>query len=313
MKKKCTISIYKTIPGNTFTAVVLVTIMLFSVRVNAQADSVKAKIEETPTMLSPSFELLTVQKTDGSIDLKAAIKAKVKGTFIKLPLLKVKFLLITDTTEKELGFLITDRNGKAVFTCKPGSVEAGKEGSLHFKSVYAGNKSIEAAEAEVTVKRGKLEISPVKDDSLFKVKVKFTDLSGGPDSIAANTAVSVFVKRSFNPLKLGEGTTDESGEAIIEIPAKLPGDAKGNITLLARIDENENYGNLEAALAQPWGVSVSDKLQDMPRALWSAHPPLWMLITFIVLVGTVWGHYIVIIYELFRLRKEEPHTTATHS
>lgn len=313
MKKKCTISIYKTILGNTFTAVVLVTIMLFSVRVNAQADSVKAKAEETPTMLSPSFELLTVQKTDGSIDLKAAIKAKVKGTFIKLPLLKVKFLLITDTTEKELGFLITDRNGEAVFTCKPGSVEAGKEGSLHFKAVYAGNKSIEAADAEVTVKRGKLEISPVKDDSLFKVKVKFTDLSGGPDSIAANTTVSVFVKRSFNPLKLGEGTTDESGEAIIEIPAKLPGDAKGNITLLARIDENENYGNLEAALAQPWGVSVSDKLQDMPRALWSAHPPLWMLITFIILVGTVWGHYIVIIYELFRLRKEEPHTTATHS
>jgi hypothetical protein len=311
MKKNCTISIYKTILGNTFTAVVLVIIMLFSVRVNAQADSVKAK--ETPTMLSPSFELLTVQKTDGSIDLKAAIKAKVKGTFIKLPLLKVKFLLITDTTEKELGFLITDRNGKAVFTCKPGSVEAGKEGSLHFKAVYAGNKSIEAADAEVTVKRGKLEISPVKDDSLFKVRVKFTDLSGGPDSIAANTTVSVFVQRSFNPLKLGEGTTDESGEAIIEIPAKLPGDAKGNITLLARIDENENYGNLEAALAQPWGVRVSDKLQDMPRALWSAHPPLWMLITFIILVGTVWGHYIVIIYELFRLRKEEPHTTATHS
>jgi heme/copper-type cytochrome/quinol oxidase subunit 2 len=55
------------------------------------------------------------------------------------------------------------------------------------------------------------------------------------------------------------------------------------------------------------GKPVSDKDQVAPRALWSAHPPLWMMITFIVLMVTVWGHYVVIVYELFRLRKEEPH------
>lgn len=291
--------------------VMLIIAMFLPQWAGAQADSSNAK--ETPAMLSPALELVSVQKTDGSIDLKTAIKAKVKGTFIKLPLLKVKFLLITDSAEKELGFLITDRNGKAVFNCKPGSAGPDKEGKLHFKAVYAGNKSMEAADAEVTVKRGKLEIIPVEEDSLLTVKVKFTDLSGGPDSLAANATVSVFVQRTFNPLKLGEATTDESGEATIEVPAKLPGDGKGNITLLARIDENENYGNLEAAVVKSWGVPVSDKLQNMPRALWSAHPPLWMLITFIILVGTVWGHYVVIIYELFRLRKEEPHEVKTHS
>jgi hypothetical protein len=48
----------------------------------------------------------------------------------------------------------------------------------------------------------------------------------------------------FSALKLGEGKTDEAGEALIEIPNNLPGDAKGNISLLARLDENEVYGNL---------------------------------------------------------------------
>jgi hypothetical protein len=118
--------------------------------------------------------------------------------------------------------------------------------------------------------------------------------------------LGIFVHRSFNPLKVGEGTTDVNGEATIEIPKNLPGDAKGNITLLAKLDESELYGNLEASVIQQWGTPVSDKLEEQPRALWSPHAPLWMMITFIILMCTVWGHYLVIIIQLFRLRKEEP-------
>lgn len=168
---------------------------------------------------------------------------------------------------------------------------------------------METAEAEVTVKKARLEITPVKEDSVLSVKVRFVDEAGEATAVKDAT-VGIYVQRSFNPLKLGEGTTDENGEATVEIPAELPGDAKGNIVLMAKIDENEIYGNLLAKNTQQWGVPVSDKLKELPRALWSAHPPLWMLITFIVLVGTVWGHYVVIIFELFRLRKEEPQPPA---
>jgi hypothetical protein len=128
----------------------------------------------------------------------------------------------------------------------------------------------------------------------------------GTETPVKETVLGIFVKRLFNPIKVGEGTTDEAGEATIEVPKNLPGDAKGNITLLVKLDENETYGNLEASVLQPWGTPVSDKMSDLPRALWSTHPPLWMLITFIILVGTVWSHYLVIIIQLFRLRKEEP-------
>jgi hypothetical protein len=116
-------------------------------------------------------------------------------------------------------------------------------------------------------------------------------------------------------MKIGEGTTDENGEASVEIPNNLPGDAKGNITLLVKLDESETYGYLEAAAVEKWGIPVSDKIEDQPRSLWSSHPPLWMLITFIILMAAVWGHYIVIVYELFRLRKEQPNTAdnATNS
>ena len=86
----------------------------------------------------------------------------------------------------------------------------------------------------------------------------------------------------------------------------MPGDDKGNITLLARLEENETYGNLKASVMQQCGTPVSSELKDIPRALWSPHPPIWMLVTFVVLMSAVWGHYLVIIIQLIRLRKEEP-------
>ncbi|MBK7432706.1 MAG: hypothetical protein IPI66_01675 [Chitinophagaceae bacterium] len=277
---------------------------------SAMSDSAKATevvAEETPALLSPALDFITVQKGDNTIDLKAALRTKFKGSSIVLPYLKVKFLLVTDTAEKEIGFAITNLNGKAVLNCKAEGLQTDKEGKLHFKAVFSGNKSLEATEGEMTIKRARLEITPVKEDSLLTVKVKLIDLGTGTETPVDKATLGVFVKRMFNPLKIGEGTTDETGEAVVEIPQKLPGDAKGNINLLVRLDENELYGNLEASVAQPWGVPVSDKIVEQPRALWSAHPPIWMLVTFIILMVAVWGHYIVIVFELFRLRKEEPH------
>ena len=265
--------------------------------------------QEESSLISPSLEFITVQKSNNTIDLKAALKAKVKGNFYVLPLIKISFVQVTETEEKVLGFVITDRNGKAVFNVKADSLLTDKEGKLLFKAVYAGNKQMEAAEEEVTIKRARLEIVPVKDDSLYSVTVKLIDIATGTEIPVPETALGVFVHRSFNPLKLGEGTTDENGEASVEIPKNLPGDAKGNITLMARLDENEIYGNMEASVVQKWGIPVSDVIENQPRALWSSHPPVWMLVTFILLMAIVWGHYIVIIYQLLRLRKEEPHPT----
>ncbi|MBL0144723.1 MAG: hypothetical protein IPP48_02190 [Chitinophagaceae bacterium] len=220
---------------------------------------------------------------------------------------KITFVQINGDTEKELGFVITDNNGKAVLNIKADSVKTDNEGKLHFKAVYAGNKQTDPAEEEVTIKRARLEITPVKEDSLLSVQVKLIDIGTGTEKPVAETALGIFVNRLFNPLKIGEGTTDENGEATVEIPGNLSGDAKGNITLLAKLDENETYGNLEASSVQKWGTPVSDKIEDQPRALWSSHPPIWMLVTFIILMVVVWGHYIVIVYEMLRLRKEEPH------
>ncbi|MBS1512710.1 MAG: hypothetical protein JST86_17840 [Bacteroidetes bacterium] len=271
--------------------------------VHAQADSVA---KDAPEKLSPSIEFTATQKTGDSVGFKAVLKAKFKGAFIKLPLMKISFSQTGDSAAKDLGFAITNDDGVATFTSKINPV-ADKEGKVHFKASFAGNKAMESAEEEASAKRARLSIMLEKADSTLSAKVKLVDLSTGTEQPVKETVVGVYVNRYFSPLKIGEGTTDENGEAVIDVPNNLPGNAKGDITLLAKIDENENYGYLEAAATQKWGTPVSDKIEQQPRALWSSHPPLWMLITFIILMGIVWGHYIVIVVQLFRLRKEEPH------
>jgi hypothetical protein len=57
-----------------------------------------------------------------------------------------------------------------------------KEGKLNFKASFAGKDSIEAATEVVTVKRARLEITPVKEDSLLTVKVKLIDVGTGTET-----------------------------------------------------------------------------------------------------------------------------------
>jgi hypothetical protein len=314
MKQSFKITKYKKILRQLIIAGTFILILLPS-RSFAQTDSIiktDSVIKEEPaaaeesSLISPSLEFISVQKGDKGINLNASLQAKVKGTVIKLRLLKITFLQVTEDAEKVLGFVITDGFGKAVFNIKAEQLQTDKEGKLHFKAMFAGNKQMAPADGEVTIKRARLEITPVKEDTILSVKVKLIDVGTGTEIPVPETALGIFVQRSFKPLKIGEGTTDVNGEATVEVPNDLPGDAKGDITLLVKLDENEIYGNLEAAVVQKWGVPVSDKLNELPRALWSAHPPYWMMITFIILMSTVWGHYLVIIIQLFRLRKEEP-------
>lgn len=287
----------------------------------AAADTAAVPVTEEPaaeepaeeeSLISPSIEFLGVQKADNSIDLKAGLKAKVKGQFMNLYKMKVSFFQVMGEEERELGFAITDGRGKAVFNVKAdSSLKADAEGKVYFKAVFAGNKAMESAEEFTEFKRARLEITPIKEDSLLSVQVKLVDIGTGEEIPVPETLVGIFVKRHFNPLKVGEGTTDENGEALVEFPLGLPGDTAGNLTLIAKLDENEVFGNLEATVVAPkWGVPVSNIIEDQPRALWSSHPPLWMLITFIVLMLVVWGHYVVIVYELFRLKKEQPKEAA---
>src|SRR5688572_13658401 len=130
----------------------------------AQTDSsAKSEVKETSTY-APLITFISVQKSNNSVDLKATVQAKIGGTLTKLQGLKIEFTITSDSLTKKLGEAITDSRGFVIFNCKPDQLTSDAEGKLNFKASFAGKDSIESAEELVSVKRARLEITPLKED-----------------------------------------------------------------------------------------------------------------------------------------------------
>lgn len=113
--------------------------------------------------------------------------------------------------------------------------------------------------------------------------------------------VIFLVKKSFGSLPLGDAvTTDEHGEATADFPTDIPGDAQGNLTVLAKVEENDQTGELLASKETNWGVPTTVKDTVDRRALWATadNAPLPLVITVVSLVALVWG---IIFYMLYQL------------
>lgn len=260
----------------------------------------EAEVPETPVA---RVSLVCIQAADDSICLNATVKAKVGGVLSTLSGINVLFYRVGADTADLLGKAATNNRGVAVLKTPSAGARPGEDSTVTFSAKSEPMPSLEEGEDEISFKKAILTLTPVEGDSSNEITVLV--LAGGKGGTPIpEMEVGLYVKRLFSYLKVGEGTTDENGEAVIAFPTGLPGDAQGNLTIVARVDEHEVYGNLSATIQQAWGKPISEEAGKMPRALWSHTPPLWMVITFAILMTVVWGHFIVIIYELFRLKHE---------
>jgi hypothetical protein len=106
----------------------------------------------------------------------------------------------------------------------------------------------------------------------------------------------------FSLLPIGEAKLDETGSASVEFPASLPGDKQGNITIIARFEENAEFGNVEKKSTLKWGLPSAYSVPAGHRALWTKTAPKWMIYSLSVLLSGVWGHYLFAIISLIRIR-----------
>lgn len=152
-----------------------------------------------------------------------------------------------------------------------------------------------------------LNISFFKEDSINKVKAVITSGDTSGTSKIKDVEVKFYAQKSFGLLPLGEegATTDDNGEVTIDFPADLPGDEQGNVHIIARVEDNDDLGELEAAGDTKWGIPPSIDLSFQKRALWAtgANAPLPLVISITAMVAGVWGVIIYIILLLFKIPK----------
>jgi hypothetical protein len=235
------------------------------------------------------------------------LRSKVQGSYQKTPGQKVSFFALNDAAEEiAIGDTLSAPNGIAVLVFNTTGKAVNADGTYSFIARYDGNDHMNGSESDLLLKPAKLVMEPVEGDSSYALKLQATAMGPGGPTPIKEAVVSIYVKRMFSDLKVGEGTTDADGVAEVEFPSGLSGDQDANLYITAKIEETEEYGNLEAAMTRTWGKAVSYEISELPKALWSDHPPVWMIVTFFVLMGTVWIHYLIIIFKLFRIKTEKP-------
>lgn len=116
-----------------------------------------------------------------------------------------------------------------------------------------------------------------------------------------------YVERTFSLLPIGDifNTTDENGEVTIEFPMDLPGDDHGNVVVIAKLEDAENYPDAEVSETIDWGIPTDQNPHAENRTLWSAgaNAPLSLLFLTNSLIAIAWGIIFYIGYKLYRISR----------
>jgi len=247
-----------------------------------------------------------ISTSDDSIQLNSIVSVKHDEGSTNLANAPVIFYSVEKNGDLKIGEAKTDVHGVAVFKIPSrNTYSRNEEQMLSIKAMYAGNDKFEASEAEFSLKPAKLKVSFYEEDSIRYVKVEGTQLnSDGSESPIGTTDVIISVPKMFNMLKIAKVSLDESGTGTAEFPIDIIGDSLGNLTVVASIEENDVFGTVKGSADNNWGLHKRLLGPDRPsRELWTPVAPLWMIITLIIMLLGVWGHYVYAVIQLIMINK----------
>jgi hypothetical protein len=121
--------------------------------------------------------------------------------------------------------------------------------------------------------------------------------------------LKVAVKRMDADLGVSETqtyTTDSTGTINAEFKRDgLPGDSKGNLILVAKVEDNDQYGNLSVEKSVPWGAIPSYQTNFFKRTLFArrGQSPLWLELLAYSIIVAVWAVLIYLILQLNKIKK----------
>lgn len=133
-----------------------------------------------------------------------------------------------------------------------------------------------------------------------KKQLQATLTSGGKPVEGAT--VEFLVSRLFGQLPVGKDQTLDDGTADIAFPPGLSGGNAGELHVTAVVQAPASLagtiasGVFEAAIVQ-------DAPEVFPRALWAPRAPVLLIVTFILILATVWFSYAFVVRELWALTK----------
>jgi hypothetical protein len=119
----------------------------------------------------------------------------------------------------------------------------------------------------------------------------------------ADAPVQFFAQRSFGRLPIGDGKTAANGIAAVHFPDDLPGDAAGEVTLMAEYKAGPDAPPIRAQLVSGGAVKFEADADPFPRALWAPHAPVPFLASLLGLFGGIWIAYLFVIWQFVIIKR----------
>ena len=248
------------------------------------------------------------KKADMSKTVVATVKAKKDKKFVPAKNARVNFYVLNGKEAQLLKGVPTDYDGLATIELqKDLPLDTGRSFTIMAK--IENDNLYEDAEEQVRYKEVNLTINLNPHDTSRIATALVTEMGKDGKEIPVKEAeVKFYVQRLFGILPAGEEyavSTDEKGEASFTYPKGVSGDTAGAFTIAARIEDNEQFGNVENQAATSWG-SILEIIKDpFPRAIWAPAAPWALIITLVVLFGGVWSTYCFIVFQLVKIKKEK--------
>ena len=210
-----------------------------------------------------------------------------------------------EAAEKNLlGKIVTAVNGEGRVAF-PASLKANWDSLNEFK-ILAESVPVKGGEllsADITIKKAILVIDTLLVDGVRTVTGILKEKKGDEWVAVKEIEMKLSIKRLLGNLTVGEAetyTSDSTGTASAAFNKdSMPGDAKGNIILVARVEDNDSYGNLVVEKPVPWGKVAKAETNFWHRTLWSTgnRAPIWLLIIAFAIIIGVWGTIIYLVWQ----------------
>jgi hypothetical protein len=261
--------------------------------------------KDSVTEITPSITFSYLNSNDTIILTANIFDKKEQGVFaIKNAV--IEFSASGDKETRNLGQAKADEEGNAILKIPIAKgLPHDKDGKTTYTARFNGKGKYQPVVQTVNAKFARIIVNFSKEDSLSFILVTATQVdTKGAFMPIQKEKVVVYVPRLFNLLKIGETDLDEAGKGKVEYPGKLVGDSLGNITVIARIEENDTYGNVQGQSSISWGIPKQYYLAERPtRELWTPIAPIWMIVTLIIMLTGVWAHYIYAVIQLVKIKQ----------
>lgn len=273
--------------------------LLANTSLTAQEDSVVAR------------ELVRLKYFNDNNSVQYLLLENLLKTGKKIEPLKDKVFqlyLDSNTTGNLIASVTTDKNGKAKSFLPPSLKTVWDASSQHnFIAIPAGR---EDEATELGIIKTKMQIDTTSVEGTRSITVQALKYENNVWVPAPEVEMKIGISRLGGILSAGDAetyTTDSSGKATVEfIRDSLPGSQQGNIVLVAKVEDNDLYGNLLVEKSVPWGVvAKQDKGFFDQRALWATRirTPLWLLFMAYSIVIGVWGTIFYLVWQIVKIKK----------